>query len=151
MKPRPFGLGRGVSSACGTAALNTNKRARSFATQFKLAELIRYTRQRNSKLASRDNAALCDRVRCGCQVRRLMLKKLSSEIANVAKIAMPRGSKPGERHGGRKKGTPNKSTALKKAALSAASADPTISPLQSRRARPGSYTEIDVEGPAPQR
>jgi len=42
---------------------------------------------------------------------------------------MPRGSKPGERRGGRKKGTPNKSTVLKKAALSAASEDPTISPL----------------------
>jgi hypothetical protein len=43
---------------------------------------------------------------------------------------MPRGSKPGERRGGRQKGTPNKSTALKKVALSAASADPTITPLQ---------------------
>jgi hypothetical protein len=30
---------------------------------------------------------------------------------------MPRGSKPGERRGGRQRGTPNKSTALKKAAL----------------------------------
>jgi hypothetical protein len=46
------------------------------------------------------------------------------------KLAMPRGSKPGERRGGRKKGTPNKSTALKNAALSAASGDPTTSPLQ---------------------
>ena len=43
---------------------------------------------------------------------------------------MPRGSKPGERRGGRRRGIPNKSTALKKAALSAASADPTITPLQ---------------------
>jgi hypothetical protein len=43
---------------------------------------------------------------------------------------MARGSRPGERRGGRKKGTPNKSTAMKKAALVAASADPTISPLQ---------------------
>jgi hypothetical protein len=43
---------------------------------------------------------------------------------------MPRGSKPGERRGGRQKGTPNKSTVLKKAALSAASADPTTTPLQ---------------------
>src|SRR5258707_6162037 len=42
---------------------------------------------------------------------------------------MPRGSNPGERRGGRQKGTPNKSTAMKKAALAAASADPTISPL----------------------
>jgi hypothetical protein len=46
------------------------------------------------------------------------------------KLAMPRGSKPGERRGGRQRGTPNKSTALKKAALSAASADPTTTPLQ---------------------
>src|SRR5260370_5493266 len=43
---------------------------------------------------------------------------------------MPRGSKPGERRGGRQKRTPNKSTVLKKAALSAASADPTTTPLQ---------------------
>src|SRR5712671_2677089 len=43
---------------------------------------------------------------------------------------MPRGSKQGEWRGGRGKGTPNKSTALKKAALSAASADPTTTPLQ---------------------
>jgi hypothetical protein len=43
---------------------------------------------------------------------------------------MPRGSKPGERRGGRQKGTPNKSTAVKKAAFAAASADPAITPLQ---------------------
>src|SRR5258705_6207855 len=43
---------------------------------------------------------------------------------------MPRGSRPSERRGGRQKGTPNKSTVLKKAALSAASADPAITPLQ---------------------
>src|SRR5260221_3498399 len=43
---------------------------------------------------------------------------------------MPRGSRPGERRGGRQKGTPNKSTAMKNAALAAASADPTITPLQ---------------------
>jgi hypothetical protein len=42
---------------------------------------------------------------------------------------MARGSQPGERRGGRQKGTPNRSTALKKAALSAASADPNSSPL----------------------
>jgi hypothetical protein len=42
---------------------------------------------------------------------------------------MPRGSQPGERRGGRQKGTPNKTTALKEAALSAASADPNSSPL----------------------
>ena len=35
---------------------------------------------------------------------------------------MPRGSKPGERRGGRQRGTPNKKTALKNAALAAAAA-----------------------------
>jgi len=60
----------------------------------------------------------------------LMVAWCLSEIAKIAKVAMPRGSKPGERRGGRQKGTPNKSTALKKAALSAASADPTTTPLQ---------------------
>ena len=42
---------------------------------------------------------------------------------------MPRGSKPGERRGGRQKGTPNKSTALKNAAFLAAARDPNMSPL----------------------
>jgi hypothetical protein len=44
------------------------------------------------------------------------------------KIAMPRGSKPGERRGGRKRGTPNKKTALMNAAIVAAAANPAISP-----------------------
>ena len=43
---------------------------------------------------------------------------------------MPRGSKPGERRGGRQRGTPNKATVAKAAALAAASADPAITPLQ---------------------
>jgi hypothetical protein len=51
------------------------------------------------------------------------------QIAKVVKVAM-RGSKPGERRGGRQRGTPNKATVAKTAALKAASADPTISPLQ---------------------
>jgi hypothetical protein len=42
---------------------------------------------------------------------------------------MPRGSKPGERRGGRQRGTPNKKTALRNAALAAAAANPEISPL----------------------
>jgi hypothetical protein len=41
-----------------------------------------------------------------------------------------RGSKPGERRGGRKRGTPNKATVAKSAALKAASVDPAITPLQ---------------------
>ena len=47
-----------------------------------------------------------------------------------AKIAMPRGSKPGERRGGRQRGTPNKKTALRNAALAAAAANPEILPLE---------------------
>ena len=38
-------------------------------------------------------------------------------IAKVAKLAMTRGSKPGERRGGRQCGTPNKATLAKAAAL----------------------------------
>src|SRR5215213_5397363 len=43
---------------------------------------------------------------------------------------MPRGSRPGERRGGRSKGTPNKATVAKAAALTSASEDPTATPLQ---------------------
>ena len=43
---------------------------------------------------------------------------------------MPRGSKPGERRGGRQRGTPNKKTALSNAAIAAAAANPDISPLE---------------------
>ena len=42
---------------------------------------------------------------------------------------MPRGSKPGERRGGRQRGTPNKTTLLKHAAITAAATDPNLSPL----------------------
>jgi hypothetical protein len=42
---------------------------------------------------------------------------------------MPRGSRPGERRGGRQKGTQNKKTMLRNAALSAAAANPNTSPL----------------------
>ena len=41
---------------------------------------------------------------------------------------MPRGSKPGERRGGRQRGTPIKKTALMNAAIAAAAANPAISP-----------------------
>ena len=44
------------------------------------------------------------------------------------KIAMPRGSKPNERRGGRQLGTPNKKTLLKLAAMNAAGED--ASPLE---------------------
>jgi hypothetical protein len=54
---------------------------------------------------------------------------VSNQIAKVVKVAM-RGSKPGERRGGRQRGTPNKATVAKTAALKAASADPAIMPLQ---------------------
>jgi len=42
---------------------------------------------------------------------------------------MPRGSRPGERRGGRQRGTPNKKTLLKHAAISATATDPNITPL----------------------
>jgi hypothetical protein len=42
---------------------------------------------------------------------------------------MPRGSKPGERRGGRQRGTPNKKTALRSATLAAAAANPDMAPL----------------------
>jgi len=42
---------------------------------------------------------------------------------------MPRGSKPGERRGGRQRGTPNKKTALTNAGIAAAASDPNITPL----------------------
>jgi hypothetical protein len=42
---------------------------------------------------------------------------------------MPRGSRPGERRGGRKPGTPNKKTLLENAVFCAAAADPNRSPL----------------------
>jgi hypothetical protein len=42
---------------------------------------------------------------------------------------MPRGSRPGERRGGRQRGTPNKKTQLRYAAINAAAAHPNISPL----------------------
>ncbi len=42
---------------------------------------------------------------------------------------MPRGSKPGERRGGRQRGTPNKKTELRNAVLCAAAAHPNPSPL----------------------
>src|SRR5262249_19238612 len=54
---------------------------------------------------------------------------LTVETLQIAKVAMPRGSRPGERRGGRQKGTPNRKTALRNAALSAAAADPNLSPL----------------------
>jgi hypothetical protein len=41
---------------------------------------------------------------------------------------MPRGSKPGERRGGRQLGTPNKKTVLRNAAICAAALDPNSAP-----------------------
>ncbi len=42
---------------------------------------------------------------------------------------MPRGSRPGERRGGRERGTPNKKTALKNAAIKATAGNPNLKPL----------------------
>ena len=58
---------------------------------------------------------------------------LNPAIAKVMKIAralvMPPGSNRGERRGGRQRGTLNKKTVLRNAALAAAASDPNISPL----------------------
>ncbi len=43
---------------------------------------------------------------------------------------MPSGSKPGERRGGRKLGTPNKKTVVKNAIINAAAGSPDLSPLE---------------------
>jgi hypothetical protein len=43
---------------------------------------------------------------------------------------MPRGSRPGERRGGRQRGTPNKKTALRNVAIAAAVSNPNVSPLE---------------------
>jgi hypothetical protein len=43
---------------------------------------------------------------------------------------MPSGSKPGERRGGRKCGTPNKKTLLKNAVIAAAATNSDLSPLE---------------------
>src|SRR5437588_10741250 len=43
---------------------------------------------------------------------------------------MPRGSRPGERRGGRQRGTPNKKTLLKNAVFLAAAGEPNRSPLE---------------------
>src|SRR5262249_3150038 len=60
-------------------------------------------------------------------------RRRAAGVATIAKVAkgskMPRGSKPGERRGGRQRGTPNKSTVLKNAAIAAAANDPNLSPL----------------------
>ena len=47
----------------------------------------------------------------------------------IAKNSM-RGSRPGERRGGRQKGTPNKKTALTRAAVAASAANENLSPLE---------------------
>jgi hypothetical protein len=51
----------------------------------------------------------------------------SPEKAKNSKVA--RGSKPGERRGGRQRGTLNKKTVLRNAAMQAVAADPSLSPL----------------------
>ena len=50
---------------------------------------------------------------------------------------MPRGSRPGERRGGRQRGTPNKSTLLKNAVFCAAA-------FRAQSITPGSYVGIDA-------
>jgi hypothetical protein len=43
---------------------------------------------------------------------------------------MPRGSKPGERRGGRQRGTPNKKAVYRNAAIAAVASNPSVSPLE---------------------
>ena len=55
-------------------------------------------------------------------------KSLRSAGKNSKEIAM-RGSRPRERRGGRKKGTPNKKTAYVRAVMAAHSANPNVCPM----------------------
>src|SRR5215468_3836241 len=48
--------------------------------------------------------------------------------SRIAKIAMPRGSKPGERRGGRQRGTPNKTVVAKAAHILAAAGETARAP-----------------------
>jgi hypothetical protein len=54
---------------------------------------------------------------------------LTQSAPEKSERAMSRGSKPGERRGGRLRGTPNKKTVLRNAAIVAAASNPNISPL----------------------
>src|SRR5580693_6724521 len=67
--------------------------------------------------------------RRSCVEKSLVINFLAAPILKFAKVAMPRGSRPGERRGGRQRGTPNKKTLLKNAAVGAAAVDPNITPL----------------------
>jgi hypothetical protein len=57
------------------------------------------------------------------------LSPLHQSRQKVANKAMPRGSKPGERRGGRQPGTPNKTTVLANTAFAAATSNPELLPL----------------------
>jgi hypothetical protein len=64
---------------------------------------------------------------------------------------MPRGSRPGERRGGRQRGTPNKKTLIKNAVFCAAASDPNRSPLDFVLALmrdPQGPIDVPVRGPA---
>jgi hypothetical protein len=63
---------------------------------------------------------------------------------NSKEVAM-RGSRPGERRGGRKKGTPNKKTAYVRAVTAAHSANPNVTPLDVMLAvMRDSYVALDM-------
>jgi hypothetical protein len=64
----------------------------------------------------------------GEQPRIETVSLLPSAFTESSQIAM-RGSRPGERRGGRQKGTPNKKTALRNAAIAAIAADQNLTPL----------------------
>jgi hypothetical protein len=66
-------------------------------------------------------SAASERSRCSSNASGVLVDTLKSH-SRIAKIAMPRGSKPGERRGGRQKGTPNKTVVAKAAHILAAAA-----------------------------
>src|SRR5215831_2802542 len=57
------------------------------------------------------------------------LQILAAKIAKNSKEIAMRGSRPGERRGGRKKGTPNKKTAYVRAVMAAHAASPKVTPI----------------------
>lgn len=59
-----------------------------------------------------------------------LIKKINATPLESSKEAMPRGSRPGERRGGRKKGTPNKTTLWRGALVAELAKNPKVEPLE---------------------
>ena len=76
--------------------------------------------------------------------RKLVAQAEQNGRQNSKEVAM-RGSRPGERRGGRKKGTPNKKTAYVRAVTAAHSANPNVTPLEVMLAvMRDSYVALDL-------